>query len=243
MSKAILAILDGFGLNTSLPAENAILQANAPTLHSLLSKPYAKLDASGMSVGIPEGQMGNSEVGHITIGAGRTVLQGTVRIDVALSDGSFAKLPEYNDTMKHIEATNGSLHLFTLFGPGGVHASAIHLEKTLAIIPENIPVFLHLFTDGRDLAPNSALELMKEFRANVLSRHSNVKIASLAGRYFAMDRDNNYSRLEKTFRTITGEFSATDKSAEEFITEIYTEGKTDEFIEPVLLNVNGAVKS
>ncbi len=104
-----------------------------------------------------------------------------------------------------------------------MHASAVHLEKTLAILPENISVFLHLFTDGRDLAPTSALELMKEFRANVLSRHPNVKIASLAGRYFAMDRDNNYSRMEKSFHTITGELPATEQSAEEVIAQMYTE--------------------
>ena len=98
MSKVILAILDGFGINTSNPQENAIEQANAPTIKSLFEKPYAKLDASGLSVGIPDGQMGSSEVGHMTIGAGRTILQGTMRIDASLSDGSFAKLPEFEAT-------------------------------------------------------------------------------------------------------------------------------------------------
>ena len=101
--------------------------------------------------------MGNSEVGHMTIGAGRSVLQGTMRIDASLTDESFRKLPEYERTFNHIQKTKGALHLFTLFGPGGVHASHLHLEKTLKIIPTNSQVFLHLFTDGRDLPPVSAL--------------------------------------------------------------------------------------
>ena len=101
--------------------------------------------------------MGNSEVGHMTIGAGRSILQGTMRIDAILTDESFRKLPEYEKSFDHIQKTKGSLHLFTLFGPGGVHASEIHLGKTLKIIPTNTQVFLHIFTDGRDLPPLSAL--------------------------------------------------------------------------------------
>ena len=166
--------------------------------------------------------MGNSEVGHITIGAGRTILQGTMRIDASLTDGSFAKLPEFNTTFTHIGNT-GALHLFTLFGPGGVHASQIHLEKVLDTVPENTKVYLHLFMDGRDLAPTSALELLREFRANILTKHSNVSITTLSGRYFAMDRDNNYARVENAYRAIVGEISATPKTVEEIIEAIYAE--------------------
>ena len=179
----------------------------------------------------------------MTIGAGRTILQGTVRIDAALSDGSFAKLPETIATFDHLSNHGGNLHLFTLFGPGGVHASSVHLEKTLSLIPSDVSVYLHLFTDGRDLAPTSALELLGDFRMNILSKHINVRIASLAGRYFAMDRDNNYSRIEGAYRTIVGGVSSVEKSAEEIIVDTYTAGKTDEFVEPVLLDADGAVKS
>lgn len=247
MSKVILAILDGFGINTSNPKENAIEQADAPILKELFSAPYARLDASGEAVGIPAGQMGNSEVGHMTIGAGRTVLQGTMRIDASLTSGDFTKLPEFTKTLEHlrheqIASRSRALHLFTLFGPGGVHASDKHLEKTLGLIPKEIPVFLHLFTDGRDLAPTSALEILKKFRSEILQNYENVSIASLSGRYFAMDRDNNYDRIEKAYKVITGDTEATTKSAEEVLAEVYASEKTDEFVEPVLLDQNGTVQ-
>lgn len=119
-----------------------------------------------------------------------------MKIDESLSSGNFKNLPEFQSTFSHIQKTNGSLHLFTLFGSGGVHSSQIHLEKILKTIPSDTPIFLHLFTDGRDLAPTSALGILIDFRTRILSQYPNTKIASLAGRYFAMDRDNNYDRIE-----------------------------------------------
>ena len=243
MSRIILAILDGFGLNNTSPEENAIQQANAPLLKKLLHSPHAKLAASGLAVGIPEGQMGNSEVGHITIGAGRTILQGTVKIDASLSSGAFAQLPEYSHTLNHIAKNNGSLHLLTLFGPGGVHASELHLKKILATLSKETPVFLHLFTDGRDLAPTSAQALLKEFEKTTLCACPHVKIASLSGRYFAMDRDNNYARVHEAYKALTGQTTVSHQSAQEVIAQAYSENKTDEFIAPTLLTSQGAIQS
>ena len=243
MSRIILAILDGFWINTTNPSENAITQADAPTFNMLFGKPFTKLDASWLAVGIPEGQMWNSEVGHMTIGAGRTILQWTMKIDACLTDGSFTKLPEYEKSFSHIKETNGSLHIFTLFGNGGVHASQIHLEKALNIIPSNIQVYLHIFTDGRDLSPTSALWILKEFRKDILSKHQNIHISTISGRYYAMDRDNNYNRIESAYNAITGNIQETPASPEDVIQWSYNEGKTDEFINPTLIDSDGIVKN
>ncbi len=241
--KVILAILDGFGINMSTPTENAILQANAPTLQGLFAQPYTRLDASGLAVGIPEWQMWNSEVGHMTIGAGRTVLQWTMRIDASLSSGVFRTLPEYDATIAHLSRTRWSLHLMTLCGSGWVHASQVHLEKILDSIPSSTRVFLHLFTDGRDLPPKSALGIISDIEDRILVWHPNVMIASLAGRYFAMDRDNNYARTEWVYRMLTGQGLSTDQSAREVIESMYMDNKTDEFIEPVLLDEDWIIKN
>ena len=163
MNKVALVILDGFGINDKTPKENAITQAKAPNFHSLFSKLHTKLDASGRAVGLPKGQMGNSEVGHMTIGTGRIIKQNLVEIQDRIDDGSFAKLPEFIEGIKHCQEKGSNLHILQLFGPGGVHAMDTHLISLLPSIPEDITVYLHLFGDGRDLAPRSAAELMKTF--------------------------------------------------------------------------------
>lgn len=179
MKKLALIILDGFGINTKDPKHNGIIQADSPVFKNLFSQPYASLDASEKAVGLPKGQMGNSEVGHMTIGSGRIIKQNLVEIDDMLDDGSFAKLPEFIAGIEHCHNNNSTLHLLQLFGPGGVHAMDSHLEKILKLIPSDITVALHLFGDGRDLAPDSMLELMKKFEV-FIEQFPNVNISSLA---------------------------------------------------------------
>jgi 2,3-bisphosphoglycerate-independent phosphoglycerate mutase len=155
MKKLALIILDGFGINIKSSQENAITLAKSPTFESLFKKLTTKLDASGKSVGLPAGQIGSSEVGHMTIGTGRIIKQFLVEIDDMFADGSFAKLPELKDAIEHCRKNSSTLHMIQLFGPGGVHAIDNHLKNILSLIPKDIQVSLHLFTDGRDLDPHS----------------------------------------------------------------------------------------
>lgn len=232
MEKVLLVILDGFWINTKTPEENAILQANTPTFKALFSDLYTKLDASGRAVGLPDGQMGNSEVGHMTIGTGRIIKQNLVAIDDMLDDGSFAKLSEFQLGIEHCKKNKSNLHLLQLFGPGWVHAMDSHLKKILPLIPEDINVFLHLFGDGRDLGPRSAAEYMQEFET-YLQQFPNVVIASLAGRYYAMDRDNNRERVQKAYDEIMFGQLQTNDTPSEYIFKSYEKELTDEFLVPV----------
>ena len=179
MKKLALIILDGFGINFKTPQENAIINAHSPMFTKLFSEPYSTLECCGRAVGLPEGQMGNSEVGHMTIGSGRIIKQNLVEIDDMLDDGSFAALPEFQAGIEHCKANDSILHLLQLFGPGGVHAMDSHLKKLLKLIPSDINVSLHLFGDGRDLDPKSAYELMVDFE-KFLEQFPNVKISSFA---------------------------------------------------------------
>ena len=208
MKKLALIILDGFGINTKTPAQNAIIQADSSIFKKLFSEPYSTLECCGRAVGLPEGQMGNSEVGHMTIGSGRVIKQNLVEIEDSV------------------------LHLLQLFGPGGVHAMDSHLEKILKLIPNDITVSLHLFGDGRDLAPDSAYELMKAFEQS-LTKFPNVKISSFAWRYYGMDRDNNRDRIQKSYDEIVFSQLQTSDTPSEYIAKQYEQGITDEFIKPV----------
>lgn len=232
MKKVILLILDWFGINTKTPEENAIVQANTPTFDKIFPLLQTQLDASGRSVWLPEWQMWNSEVGHMTIGTWRINKQSLVEIEDMLDDGSFAKLEWYKWAIEHCQKNSSSLHLLQLFWPGGVHAMDSHLEKILKLIPSDIKVFLHLFWDGRDLAPNSLLPLMQEFEKK-LHKFPNVQIASLAGRYFAMDRDNNRDRIQKAYDEIIFSQFQTSDTPSEYIIKSYEKWIMDEFIEPI----------
>ena len=188
--------------------------------------------ASEKAVGLPIGQMGNSEVGHMTIGAWRVIKQNLVEIDDELDDGSFVKLPEFKAGIAHCKENDSTLHLIQLFGPGGVHASDAHLKKILKIIPKDINVSLHLFGDGRDLAPNSMLNLMIDFE-KFLTKFPNVKISSLAWRYYGMDRDNNRERVQKSYDEIMFGQLQTSDTPSAYIAKQYEQLITDEFIKPV----------
>jgi 2,3-bisphosphoglycerate-independent phosphoglycerate mutase len=232
MKKLALIILDGFGINTKTPKENAIIQADTPLFKKLFSEPYTTLECCGRAVGLPDGQMGNSEVGHMTIGSGRIIKQYLVEIDDMLDTGLFEKLPELIKGIEHCKKNNSTLHLLQLFWPGGVHAMDSHLKKLLKIIPSDITVSLHLFGDGRDLDPKSAYDLMVDFE-KFLEQYPNVKISSLAWRYYGMDRDNNRERIQKSYDEIMfGQLQTSDKPSE-YIKKQYDQEITDEFIKPV----------
>ena len=232
MKKLALIILDGIGINTKAPKENALTQGKTPNLDKLFKSDYASLLASGKAVGVPEDQMGNSEIGHMTIGSGRIIKQSIVEIDDMLDEGSFKKLAEFQAGITHCKKNNSNLHLLQIFGPGGVHGYDSHLKKILKIIPSDISVNLHLFTDGRDLAPQSAHKLMITFE-KFLEKFPNIKIASLAGRYFGMDRDNNRDRIQKAYDEIFFGQIQTSDTPSEYIAKSYEKLINDEFIVPV----------
>ncbi|AHB40957.1 hypothetical protein P148_SR1C00001G0147 [candidate division SR1 bacterium RAAC1_SR1_1] len=232
MEKVLLVILDGFGINTKTPEENAIIQAKTPTFHALFSDLHTKLDASGRAVGLPDGQMGNSEVGHMTIGTGRIIKQNLVAIEDMIDDGSFGKLPSFLNGIEHCKKNKSNLHILQLFGSGGVHAMDSHLKKILPLIPKDINVYLHLFADGRDLEPKSAAAYMQEFET-YLEQFPNVVIASLSGRYYGMDRDNNRERVQKSYDEIMFGQLQTNDLPSEYIAKSYEKELTDEFLIPV----------
>jgi len=232
MKKLALIILDGFGINTKTPEQNAIIQADSPTFKDLFSQSYASIDASGKAVGLPEGQMGNSEVGHMTIGSGRIIKQSMVEIDDMLDKGSFAKLPEFQKGIEHCQNNGSTLHLIQIFWPGGVHGMDSHLQKIIPLIPSDITVALHLFGDGRDLPPNSAYELMLAFET-FLKKYPNVHISSLSWRYYGMDRDNNRERIQRAYDEIMFSQLQTSDRISEHIQKQYELGITDEFLTPV----------
>ncbi len=232
MKKLALIILDGVGINTKTPGENAVTLAKAPTLIWLFKKLTTQLEASGRAVGLPEWQMGNSEVGHMTIGTGRINKQYPVEIEDMLNDGSFAKLPEFKKWIEHCKKNNSKLHLLQIFGNGGVHAFGTHLYKIISLIPKEVPTFLHLFTDGRDSDPHAALGLMKDFQT-FLQKYPHVTIASISWRYYGMDRDNNRERIQKSYDEIMfGQLQTSDTPCE-YLEKQYELGLTDEFIPPV----------
>lgn len=232
MKKLALIILDGFGINTKYPKKNWIIQADSPVFKNLFAQWYSSLLASEKAVGLPVGQMGNSEVGHMTIGAWRVVQQSLGKIDDMLDDGSFKKLREFQDGIKHCQENDSTLHLLQIFGPGGVHGMDSHLHKIIKIIPKDVNVSLHLFGDGRDLPPNSMLELMQEFES-FLEQFPNVKISSLAWRFYGMDRDNNRERIQKSYDEIMFGQLQTSDTPSEYIAKQYELEITDEFIPPV----------
>ena len=232
MKKVALIILDGFGINTKTPEENSITQANAPFIHQLFTQKYAEIDASGRSVGLPEGQMGNSEVGHMTLGTGRVNKQPFIEIDDLFAEGKFAQLSAFQKGIDHARKNSSNLHIVGLFSVGGVHSTYHHLKELLKIIPTDITTYLHLFTDGRDTPPQSALPLMSQF-GEFLKEYPHIKIASLGGRYFGMDRDNNRERVQKAYDEIIFQQSQTSDTPEEYLAKQYEAGQKDEFLPPV----------
>ncbi len=236
-----IIIMDGYGLNPS-NVGNAIVADGSKYVNELKNNyPSAQLGASGMSVGLPDGQMGNSEVGHLNIGAGRIVYQDLTKITKDIRDGEFFKNSELLRAM-HAAKNNGKkLHLYGLVSTGGVHS---HLEHLFVLVEmakkEGLDnVYIHAFTDGRDVAPTSGADFLKELQDKLNELHFG-KIASVSGRYYAMDRDNNWDREEKAYDMLTlGTGVQFEGSAEDAAKASYEKGVNDEFILPTNLTENG----
>ncbi|HQM15887.1 MAG TPA: 2,3-bisphosphoglycerate-independent phosphoglycerate mutase [Candidatus Woesebacteria bacterium] len=236
--KVMTIILDGWGINKSYPG-NAIALAKKPFFDELWQKyAHAQVECSGLAVGLPEGQMGTSEVNHMTIGAGRVIFQDLVRINQAIKDGSFNQNPELLAAIEHVKKHQSKLHIKGLFSPGGVHSHSDHfvamarLAKAQGLASQT---YYHLISDGRDTKPQSGLEYISEFEKLITSEKLG-QVASLAGRYWAMDRDHNWDRTDKYFEAVTqGKSNGQFSSASEAIQHSYEQKITDEFIEPVLI--------
>jgi 2,3-bisphosphoglycerate-independent phosphoglycerate mutase len=237
----VLCILDGWGYRAERE-DNAIALANTPVWDDLVAHaPHAFLETSGLQVGLPDGQMGNSEVGHMNLGAGRVVMQDLPRIDLAVSDGSLAKNPELLSAIAAIKKSGGTFHLLGLMSPGGVHSHQDHIAALARIIADaGVPVAVHAFLDGRDTPPSSGKDFTAKFLADVAGH--NVRIASVAGRYYAMDRDKRWERVTLAYQAITdaaGPHAADPIAA---IAASYANGKTDEFVLPVVIGDYAGIK-
>lgn len=230
----LLMILDGWGYNEN-NRYNAIAQAKTPQWDEWWEKcPHILLQASGDSVGLPDAQMGNSEVGHMHIGAGRVIQQDFTRINQSIKNGEFAKNPVFHKTIATLQDTGKSLHIMGLLSPGGVHSHEQHLFALLDLCIQQkfTSVYLHLFLDGRDTPPQSALQSLERLNTK-LKIHPVATIASISGRYYAMDRDNRWERIELVYTLLTegdSEYHFTD--AEVAIKSFYQQKLSDEFIPP-----------
>lgn len=234
--KAILIIMDGWGLGKVANAD-AIQNANVPFTNSLYNKyPNTTLTTFGELVGLPEGQMGNSEVGHLNLGAGRIVYQELQRINVAIRTGELANNPEMVRTLQTAKANNKPLHLMGLVSDGGVHSHINHLKALLDISKEAglNEVYVHAFTDGRDTDPQSGLQFIEELQ-NHIDKIGIGKIASVSGRYYAMDRDKRWERVKKAYDVLVKGDAPTATSAVEAVKRSYDENITDEFILPTVI--------
>ena len=236
-----IIIMDGYGINPDTNG-NAIYTDGSKYVNELIQKyPSAQLGASGMAVGLPDGQMGNSEVGHLNIGAGRIVYQDLTKITKDIRNGAFFKNEQLLSAMNAAKANGKKLHLFGLVSTGGVHSHTEHLYALveMAKMQGLDNVYIHAFTDGRDVAPTSGAEFLKDLQAK-LDELNFGKIASVAGRYYAMDRDNNWDREEKAYDMLTlGTGVQFEGTAEDAAKASYANGVTDEFILPTNLTENG----
>ena len=235
----VLVVLDGFGVGHD-PKADAIAAAPMPTWRGLLERwPHSLLGASEGDVGLPLGQMGNSEVGHLNLGAGRPVLQDLPRIDAAIADGSFFTRPAFLEACARARTGSGVLHLVSLVGPGGVHANDRHLVALVELARHHaVPaVRIHALLDGRDTPPSSALGFVADLETRLAAAHPDAAIASVGGRYFAMDRDGRWDRVERGYDAIVhGEAERSAASATEAITAAYARGETDEFVHPTVID-------
>lgn len=234
-----LIILDGFGLSEHVEG-NAVKAARTPTVDWLNANvPHNVLSASGGSVGLMDGQMGDSNVGHLNIGAGRIVYQDVVRISKSITDGDFFTNPTLVAAMEHPKKTGGALHLMGLVSPGGVHSHSEHLYALLRMAKQHglRKVFVHAFLDGRDVPPSSAHEYLADLEEQI-TQIGIGRVASISGRYYAMDRDKRWDRVEKAYRAMLGQ-GPTALSSAAAIQEAYANGETDEFVIPRVIVQDG----
>ena len=236
-SPILLAILDGWGIGRTDDPSNAIIQAGTPNISKLMAKyPSTSLKCSGEAVGLPDGQMGNSEVGHLNIGSGRIVYQELTRISKAIRDGDFFTNPVLLHAMQQVKQAGTALHLMGLLSDGGVHS---HLDHVAALVElakrQNInQVYVHAFLDGRDTAPSSANLFIDQLEAK-MAEIGIGKIATVIGRYYAMDRDKRWERTEQAYAALVYREGFHSPTAHQAVTDAYARGETDEFVKPTVI--------
>lgn len=245
MSKkpTVLMILDGYGLSNQTEG-NAIAQAKTPVMDAIMAKyPHVKGDASGMAVGLPDGQMGNSEVGHTNMGAGRIVYQMLVKITKDIENGTFFENEALGKAIENCKKNNSALHLMGLLSPGGVHSHMEHLYGLLELAKRNDieKVYVHAYLDGRDVPPSSAAEYMEE-AVEKIKEIGVGSVATISGRFYAMDRDNAWDREEKAYAALVYGEGVQEDDPVQAIKNSYANDVTDEFMLPTVVDKNGMIK-
>lgn len=236
----MLMILDGFGINRDSSCTNAIAMAKTPNLDRLFANlPNTEIKASGLAVGLPEGQMGNSEVGHLNIGSGRVVYQELTRITKEIQEGNFFKNPVLSGAMDYALSHDSTLHLMGLLSDGGVHSHISHLFALIEMAKMKglKKVYVHAFLDGRDVSPDQGIKCIDELEV-FMKKEGLGKIASISGRYYAMDRDRRYERTQLAYDAVTKGEAPVMATAHDAVKLSYEEGVTDEFVKPVLIDNN-----
>ena len=235
--RALLCILDGWGVSKDTES-NAVFSANTPNYDNFIKNmPSTTIHADGLSVGLPEGQMGNSEVGHLNIGAGRIVYQELTRINKSIDDGDFFKNEEFLNAINHVKKNNSAMHIYGLVSPGGVHSSLKHLNALIEMMAKNglKDVYVHAFLDGRDTPPKSAFEYLTQTE-EVLKKYNLPPVASIIGRYWAMDRDKRWERVERAYNCLTQGIGIKEENSTTAIRNSYSKNITDEFVEPTAIS-------
>ena len=229
----MLLILDGWGYREKTTPDNAIENGKTPNWHTLLKTcPHGFVETSGLDVGLPEGQMGNSEVGHMNLGAGRVVMQDLPKIDMAVQNGTLAQNSVLKDLIATLQKTGGTCHLMGLMSPGGVHSHQNHIAALAKILSQNgIKVAVHAFMDGRDTPPQSGKGFLEVFEKSVEGL-KDVKVATVSGRFYAMDRDKRWDRVEKAYDNIISANGKRFDSCAQAMDATYAENVTDEFVVP-----------
>ncbi|MFW5637134.1 MAG: 2,3-bisphosphoglycerate-independent phosphoglycerate mutase, partial [Thermodesulfobacteriota bacterium] len=236
----LLMILDGWGVNPATDG-NAISLAETPNLNRLQAEyPHTRLVCSGEAVGLPEGIMGNSEVGHLNIGAGRVVYQDLLRIDLAVQNGDIFENPAMSELMEKVNRQGGRLHLMGLVSDGGVHSQLTHLLALLDMARQKgvNQVLVHAILDGRDTSPTAGIDYLRQVTDH-MERHRFGEIATICGRYYAMDRDKRWDRIEKAFRLFTEGDGVTESDPIQAVAHAYERGETDEFVKPIVITPEG----
>ena len=235
-----IIIMDGYGVSCQSKG-NAIKCANSENVDRLMNEyPSTLIGASGMDVGLPDGQMGNSEVGHLNMGAGRIVYQELTRITKSINDGDFFENPEFLYAIENAKNNGKKLHLYGLLSDGGVHSHITHLYALIELAKKQglSDVFVHCFLDGRDVSPTSGADYIKDLKAK-MKELSFGTIASVGGRYYVMDRDDRWDRVEKAYDMMTAGMGELTEDAEEYVRSSYADGVTDEFVIPAAIVKNG----
>ena len=243
MKKVLLCVLDGVGLS-KIKDGNALINANKPNIDYLMKEyPNKGINASGTFVGLPDGQMGNSEVGHLTIGAGRIIYQSLELINRAIKDESFYSNESFLNAIRHAKENNSKLHIMGLLSDGGVHSHINHIKALLKLCKKEdfSNVYFHIFTDGRDTFKESSISYIDDLN-NEINELCIGKICTISGRYYAMDRDKRWDRLKKCYDVIVNNTGNKCDDYKKYITDSYEKGITDEFIEPVIIDDSGKIE-